>query len=106
MEVITFFYFLFVVIAAPSRIFINNNDLLINRGIALEGIKIHSDVYFNDILVSRLPKGIVVDKTRKMLVGTYDDDFSGFYNVTICIVNSYGFLSQVFTFALSSKQLH
>ena len=97
---------LFIVIAAPSRLFINKSDLLINRGIALEGIKIHSDVYFTDIIVSRLPYGIVVDQTRKMLVGTYTDDFSGFYNVTICIVNSYGFLSQVFTFALSSKQLH
>ena len=106
MEVIPLSILLFIVIAAPSRLFINNNDLLINRGIALEGIKIHSDVYFTDILVSRLPKGIVVDKTRKMLVGTYDDDFSGFYNVTISIINKFGLISHVFTFALSSMKLH
>lgn len=85
----------------PTKIYIDSRDLYIVRDVLLNGIVIHSDVSFSYIEADSLPTGISIDQTRRMLVGKYSDTFSGFFDVTIQIRNSYGSLSHVFTFILS-----
>lgn len=93
--------FLSLVEAPLTALYIDSHELYIVRDVSLNGIKIHSNAMYLDVMANRLPSGLVIDKRRKMVVGSYDDNYSGIFNSTLQICNDFGCFFQVFSFILS-----
>lgn len=89
-------------VEAPLTVlYIDNPELYIIRDVSLSGLKIHSNAMYSHVYVNQLPSGLVIDDTRRMIVGTYDGNYSGIFNSTFQICNGFGCLSRVFSFILS-----